>query len=595
MFFTRAWRGNPARSFYLWFMRLILTSLLLWIALAFTPANSLRNPYPQGYFRWPVDHPVRLSGTFGELRPNHFHAGLDIRSKAQRIGDPLYAAAEGYVARIKVEESGYGRGLYIAHPNGYTTVYAHMERFTEELDGYVKHQQYQQQCFDVDIYPPPHLFRLAKGQYIGDMGNTGASAGPHLHFEIRETRTDKALNPLLFGLPITDKMAPRPYTLKLYHMDGIGVHGAKTQNFTLYSRSGKYTTQPETLAVNTPFAAFAVKAFDMHDSPSNKNGIYAMEMTVDGQLALQFALDEVPFEDTRFINAHMDYEEFASRRNYLHRCFQLPGNNLNVYPLAMNHGLVSLQNDEVKQIEIKVWDALENENSIRFWVKRDGEKAPPMPGPYQYFIYTDADNLVQTEQCTAFIPRGTVYEDLPMNFRTAPGLNGKYLSDIFHIHDYLTPAHQFFVVSLKPGRELTEAEKVKAFVGYINPRGSVVNCGGVWKEGRLTAPVRDFGPYAILVDNSPPSVKPSRFQYDMRGKASMSFRISDNYTTARNIDRMSYSATVDGKWILMEFDRKSSMLVHRFDKRIAPGKHLFRLEVTDVMGNTTVFEKHFLR
>ena len=574
-----------------WWM--LITVLL--VGAAFTPVNRFYLPYPQGYFRWPVGHAVRLSGTFGELRPNHFHAGVDIRSAAQRIGDPLYSAAEGYVARIKVEESGYGRSLLIAHPNGYSTLYGHMNRFTEELEGFVKHQQYKEQCFEVELYPPPHLFTFRQGQYIGDMGNTGASAGPHVHFEVRETLTDKAINPLLFGFPISDNYKPQIYSLKLYKMDGLGVYGTETQDFRLDSHADYFHPEPETLTVNTPFAAFAVKTFDMHDSPSNRNGVYAMTMKVDGKEVYEFALDEVPFEDTRYINAHMDYVEQVTKRSYYHRCFRLPGNLLHIYPFEQNHGIIPLKNGEVKYVEIRVEDALENEATLKFWVRRAGEQALPVPGPYQYYIYHDQDNLIQTEACSVFIPQGSVYEDLPLNFRTAPGSGPQYLSEVYHIHNYLTPVHRFYALSLKPGRALKEEELTKAFIAYLNPRGSIINCGGIWSNGYLTASVRQFGPYAILVDKTPPSVSTSYFKYDMRGKKSMSFRINDNYSTGPNIDELYFTATVDGKWILMEYDRKSGVIVHKFDQRISAGKHLLRLEVRDVMGNSTVYEKHFLR
>lgn len=577
-----------------WFPVLIL----LFIAgTAFTPVVPFSSTlYPQGLFQWPVRHGIRLSGTFGELRPNHFHAGLDIRSANQRTGDPLYAAAEGYVARIKVEESGYGRALYIAHPSGYTTVYAHMDRFTEELEGYVKHEQYRQQCFEVDLYPRPYLFTFRQGQYIGNMGNTGASQGPHLHFEIRDTKTDKAFNPLLFGFPITDDLAPQIYSLKLHQMDGMGVAGSRTQNFSIARKGGYFYPEPETLAVNTPFAAFAVKTFDQHDSPSNRNGIYALDMKVDGKRAFQFKLDEVPFEDTRYINAHMDYQDQVTSRTYFHRCFRLPGNKLESYPVAENHGVVFLRPGEAKYVEITVADAVENESKLRFWVRRSGEQAPPpAPGPYQYYLHHDRDNLVRAGDCSLFIPQGVVYEDLPMNFRVAPAPGSNYLSDVHHIHDYLTPAHRFFTITLQANRPLREADKAKAFIAYLNPRGSVINCGGVWKGEEMTATVRQFGPYAILVDKSPPSISASSFKYDMRGKKSMSFRIGESYATAPNMDKLYFSATVDGKWILMEYDKKSGLITHRFDQRIQPGKHLLRLEVRDVMGNANVYEKHFLR
>ena len=570
-------------------MRWVMLSGLFLLSVAFSSFYATSDPYPQGYFDWPVKHAVSLSATFGELRPDHFHAGLDIRSSKGAAGDPLYAAAEGYVSRVRVYGRGYGKALYIAHPNGYTTVYGHLDQFTDEVEAYIKNEQYSRRSFEVDLYLPAGLFSFQKGQYIGKMGNSGSSRGAHLHFEVRESANDKALNPLLFGFPLLDDMAPKLFSLKVLKMDGLGIHEAKTQTITLGFDGGYYHPEPETLTVNTPFAAFALKAYDQHDSPSNRNGIYSMEMKVDGKPDFKFVLDGVLFEDTRYVNAHMDYEEQVSKRGYFHRCFRLPGNQLPIYPVEANQGIVSLEPGEVKLLEIEVSDPFENTSRLRFWIRRKGEERLPLPGPFQYYVYQDRDNLVQTKDCSLIIPRGTVYEDLPLQFRKASAKGLGYLSDVFHIHDYFTPAHAYFNLSIKGN------EEEKAFIAYFDAKGRIQNCGGVWQDGSLSAPVRQFGAYAILVDREAPTVTPSYFRYDMRKRSSMSFKIIDNYRTASNLGGMRYHATVDGEWILMEYDGKSDRIIHRFDERIPPGEHRLRLEVSDVLGNETVLEMDFIR
>lgn len=173
--------------------------LILFTLLAFTQKSDklILKEYPQDYFTSPVKHTIRLAGTFGELRPNHFHAGIDIKSSAGKVGDLLYAPADGHISRIKIQGGGYGNGMYIEHPNGYTTVYAHLLNYLPEVDEWIKAQQYDREKFEVDLYPTPGQFPFKQGDFIGKMGTSGRSYGPHLHFEVRDTRTQKAINPML--------------------------------------------------------------------------------------------------------------------------------------------------------------------------------------------------------------------------------------------------------------------------------------------------------------------------------------------------------------------------------------------------------------
>ena len=197
----------------------LLFSLFLIVIIAFSFTESGKRSYPQNYFRSPVDHHIKLSGTFGELRPNHLHAGIDIKAKNGKIGQPLYATADGYVSRIKVQSGGYGNVLYINHPNGYTSVYAHLHEFPKAIAKYVKEFQYRRQSFEVEIFPEAERFRFKQGEVVGKLGLSGRSFGPHLHFEIRDTKTEKPINPLLFGIQVADNIAPKLHKLKAYFLN----------------------------------------------------------------------------------------------------------------------------------------------------------------------------------------------------------------------------------------------------------------------------------------------------------------------------------------------------------------------------------------
>lgn len=271
------------------------------------------NNLPVGFFDWPVKHEVRLSGTFGELRTNHFHGGLDIKSKNGGSGDQLYSAADGYISRISVQPHGYGNALYITHPNGYTTVYGHMSSFSKEVEAYVKKIQYQQERFKQDIHLSPEVFPLSKGEMIGVMGNSGSSEGAHLHFEIRETATNKLINPLLFGLEIEDVIAPRIYEMKLYEFDEENKATA-SKSVTVIKTGNTYRIKGDTLKTTGAFWGLALKAYDKHNYTHNKNGVYAMEMHLDGVQTFSFAMDAIPVSDSRYLNAHLDYRERVGHR-----------------------------------------------------------------------------------------------------------------------------------------------------------------------------------------------------------------------------------------------------------------------------------------
>ena len=215
--------------------------------MSFYGTNSKQ--YPQDYFRSPVDHAIKLSGTFGELRPNHLHAGIDIKAKNGRVGQPLYAVADGFVSRINVRTGGYGNALYIDHPNGYTSVYAHLEKFPDEITDYIKEIQYKKQTFEIEIYPKDNHFNFLKGDVIGTLGLSGRSYGPHLHFEIRDTESEYPINPLLFGLDVEDRLRPKMHQLKLYRLnDKKETFGTRTYDLTKRS-SGQYRIKGDTISV----------------------------------------------------------------------------------------------------------------------------------------------------------------------------------------------------------------------------------------------------------------------------------------------------------------------------------------------------------
>ncbi len=583
-------------------LKTVLGSVALLPALSFDHSDPAPVPapeivlasYPKDYFMAPVDaNPMRLTGTFGELRSDHFHSGIDIDSKTGGVGQPVFAAADGFVDRIRVQASGYGNVVYIKHPNGYTTVYAHLDRFSSELQKFVREMQYKRERFEVDLHPSDGQFKVKKGQEIGKLGNSGGSTGPHLHFEIRQSGTDRALNPLLFGLPVPDKTPPEIRDMKLYLLnDKREVMAGKP--FPLQRRKdGTAGVAGDTVSIGAWRVGFGVKAFDKQTGQRNDNGVYAISLYADGELAYQYRMDELDFDETRFLNAHVD---FAARKRYgawFHRCFILPGDRLSNYTRTEALGAVTLSKDKPVKITLKVLDAAGNTSSVHFWVKRSENMEAVAGLPFQYELPWDAESRIDLEGFSMIMPKGALYETLPFQYKTThENIDGMY-SSLHHLHDENTPVQKYFELGIRPDNLPPElrSKAVIANYGYGRPD----NCGGSWRGDYLVTKVRQFGDYCVMVDNSPPSITPVVFDDDMRRKSTMAFRIRDNFAVSGSADHLSYRGTVDGQWVLFEYDRKRDRITHTFDGRIGAGEHFLRLVVRDDRGNEAVLERKFIR
>lgn len=560
-------------------MRMLSVLLLSAVLFGFTDPKD----YPQDYFRSPVSSSVlRLAGTFGELRPNHFHAGIDVKA---RVGDPLFAAAEGYVSKIEIDKSGYGKALYIAHPNGYTTLYAHMNHFTPEIEQYVKQMQYERKEFEMELEPAPDQFTFKKGDKIGVVGLTGATLGPHLHFEIRETETNDPINPLLFGFKVYDNRPPQMQQLKVYQLNEK--HQVLQDELKSLAGGGSvYGISGDTIIVTSTEVAFALKTYDPMDNVNNRNGVYEMSLIQDDSMVYQFDMERFPDEDTRYLNAHLDYEEWRAGNGYFYRTYVLPHNKLPIYLHKKNNGVIHLAPGQTSSIEIKAEDWHGNISTLYFFVKRENVEDEAQELNYDFIIPHYEETLIQDGDLELFFPVGVFYEDLYLKYEKRASESG--FAPIYEINNRSIPVHDYFGIGIR-AENLPERLKDKAFICYRNR----TNYGGKWRGDKLYTGVRALGEFTIKVDTIAPTIRPSRFKSYMRGYSYMSFKIWDNFSTAGNVPGLRYDATVDGEWILLEYDSKNALLKHKFDGTIKRGKHQLRLVVMDAMGNEQVFERTF--
>jgi len=566
---------------------------LITVCIALLSMAEMVGNYPKGDFVSPVNREIKLSGTFGELRTNHFHAGLDIKSLHEVCGDFVYAAADGYISRIKIDEYGYGNAIYIDHVNGFTTLYAHLDRFTYEIENYIKEQQYMQKSFEVDLYPGPLKFTVTQMQQIGFMGNTGYSFGPHLHFEIRHTNDQTPVNPLHFGFEVTDHNAPVIQQLIVYELDEQGqLLNSRIMQPKFTSDSNYQIEKPIELSADK--VAFGLRTYDTQDGETNQNGIYSINCKADDETTFAFSLDEIPFEQGRYLNAHIDYKEKVNENLFFHRCYPLEGNKLPIYTTGLDQGRFRLNSEFPRHYSISVSDFKGNISTLTFEVLRSQTMVPRAPAPIKYQSLGNPDEVtIITQQGIQVVwPEGSFYEKTPLNIITTPINKGESFSPYFELSPLDEPVHMYYNLFID-GLAVPPDLQNRAFIARCELNGSIINCGGTWIGNNLTTSVRQMGTYTIMVDTIPPKINPILFGSKMTGWERMDFRISDNVRIRDKGKDLMYSAFVDGNWILMALDGKSGILSHKFDGRTPPGNHNLVIKVVDDRGNESILEKSF--
>ena len=543
--------------------------------------------YPKNFFRYPLDLPPSTAGSFGELRPEHFHSGLDFKTNG-RTGYPVHAAYDGYVSRLRVQFGGFGNAIYITHPNGYTTVYGHIERFSPELEQIVRNQQYQQQSFEVDFNLSPLQARVCKDDVIAWSGNAGASAGPHLHFEIRDTQTEQTINPQLFGLTIPDKVAPTLGTICVYHLGGAPFsEKTSRQFFGVKGAAGRYhLVKPQIIQVSGE-TGFGITATDMNSSSFNHNGIYSIELKVDGATVYTFAVERFAFDQTHSINAYIDYPTFLSSHRFIQKCFILPGSKISLYPQSINRGVINFNDDATHEVEYIVKDIAGNTSSLKIKVKSSPDKSNTVPASVNSTLFRyDKQNEFSSGNMKLVIPVGNLYDDLNFTFSTLPEKPGTF-SAVYRIHNHFTPINDTFQIWIKPDEKIGKNID-KAVI--VNANG--VCEGGTYDNGYIKASARTFGDYYIRVDTVPPAIHPLNIRNgsNMAKLQRTAFKIGDNLSGIKT-----YSGKLDGKWVLTEWDYKTKVLSYKFDKDISRGKHIFDLTVTDNKDNISQFSAYFFK
>lgn len=548
---------------------------------------------PQNYFRSPLGIPLYLAGNFGELRSNHFHSGLDMKTQGKE-GFRVYAAADGYVSRVKVSPWGYGKTIYIDHPNGYTTVYAHLKGFSGNIGKEVKKYQYEKESWEIDWYPGDTLMHVKKGDVIAISGNTGGSGGPHLHFEIRETETEFPVNPLLFGFDIKDNIKPiiRSITLTPLNDTSYVNNTNRMQRFLVTGSNGTYQ-----LKYSTPINAYGaigigIETIDKLNGYGNRNGIYSIELQQEKETIYKSEMKKFSFDESRALNSLIDYEYYLKEKVRFQRSFIEPNNPLSIYSEHKNYGIVQFNKGDQVNFQYIVKDTYKNSSSISFTVTGNIDKKNlPQLIRQKYdtlFSYKDS-NYFEKPNIVISIPQDALYDDLPFNFFVADTMQGA-ITPTYFVHNDYTPLHKPISVSIKVGR-LSEYLRSKATVVHFDSKKRYYSRGGTWRNNFLTAQSKAFGGFAVMIDTVPPLITPINISENknMATQSEIAVKIGDNLSGIK-----SYRGTIDGKWVLMEYEAKKAKLFHNFDN-LAAGKHTFELELIDGVGNSSKIKIPFSR
>ncbi len=553
-----------------------------------------QHQYPKDYFRSPVDFHVSLAGSFGEIRKNHFHSGIDIRTEGVQ-GKPVYAIADGYVSRINVSAGGFGKALYITHPNGYTSLYGHLKGYAGSIAGWVKAQQYKKESFAIDVEVPPGILKVKKGELVAWSGNSGASGGPHLHFEIRDAGTQEIIDPLDFGFMKAGGITPEINYVKIYPYDDNSMVNltANPLLIPVTGSNGHYSLKLVDSVKVSGNIFFGIETIAIAEG-GMKTGVHNITLSVDGAIVYTQNIDRFAFSETRYVNSLMDYPAFLQNRRKIQRSYVAPNNKLSVYSAVKNRGVVNFADAKAHKIQYVVRDAFGQASTLEFWVMshppaNQGGISKPVNSGSQMMSYK-ADNHFEQQNIRFDVPKEAIYEDLPFEYQVTQPVKGSY-AGVHHLHNEYTPLHTFCTLSIK-AENLPKNLTDKAVIVAVSPGNTFASKGGTCENGWVTTKIRDFGNYTVTVDTEPPVIKPVNIFPNKKVKKQFSImmKLNDNLSGIKT-----YRGTLNGKWILMDYDEKNRLLTYVFDEVMRPGKNIFVLRVTDGVGNSTRYEAALIR
>lgn len=558
--------------------------LLIFFLFAVVILSAQTMKYPQ--YPNPVKIPISLSATFAELRTNAFHAGVDIRTQGVE-GKEVFAVADGYVSRIGVSPFGYGKVIYITHNDGFTSVYAHLSKFNQKITDFVREKQYETESFAQNIILKENQFPIKKGDYLGLTGNSGSSGGPHLHYEIRYTKTQEPINPMYFGLKIKDTKKPYIKGLAVYPLENSAVNNSDTAIYIkVISKDNKFYLENPVFEVNGNIA-FGINVYDQADGASNKNGVYSIELYADDELVFNIVSNKYSYDETRYINSLMDYSYYIINNERFIRTEIDEFNKLyNLY--EKKRGVVAVNNGDTINMKYVIKDYNKNKSILNFTLigceLPESQPKEVLPRSY-YRIYDGESSEIYLDAFEADIPEFAFYRDVELKTSRIDTIKNIYSYYAYQLGSEEIPLHKKITVRMRPKEDFKNDSTL--YIASINKKGEFVFLGNKFVDDYIEAKTNTLGIYLIAKDTVVPMIKPVNFKEDSSVTENWSLRVEiDDRETGIN----KYEMLVNEEWVIAEYDAKNKLLIYQIDSHIKKGHNTFKVIVTDMVGNETVYQ-----
>lgn len=539
-----------------------------------TNINSQTN-FPKDYFSNPLEIELILNGNFGESRPSHFHSGIDIKTQFKE-GLNVFSSAEGYVSRISIKHGGFGKALYINHPNGYTTVYAHLKNFNKKIEDYIKKIQYTKKSYQIEHYFKKDVIKILKNENIGRSGNTGSSFGPHLHYEIRLTKNQKAINPQLFEIDIKDTRRPIINSVFLYKLDSLNKVSEPIK--LKIKRINDSIYQSEEVTVNGTIG-FGISGFDRQDLANNKNGIYKYSTIYENKENIEFNFNSFFFEESIKIKTLIDYKYYIQNKSRIIKLFKDHGNNLSIYSNNKS-GYVNVEND-ISLYQITLADLKGNKSTIKIPIIKGDIIKSTLKKVNSKTLNTSINNKLdynfEFENAEIKIAKNTFLKNVKLNIDTS-------IDSIKIINPEIAVFKNIKI------NFLNNEKRKGNYLALLDNNGKESFASAkLNNKNYFYHKTKSLGTYFIKNDSLNPTIELKNFKNNdwISNKSSIKIKILDKETGIKN-----YNIKINGKWMLFEYEYKKNELFYNFDSYfINKKKNLIEVSVEDMAGNKS--QKNF--